>query len=168
MAWETGAVRRLRGFRSPDTLLRTLMLHVAQGYSLRETAVRAKLAKWVDVSDVALLKRLRNGEEWLRSLCIEPFRQNGVARLEDAGTAPIRIVDGTIVREPGKTGSQWRILYSLRLPSLICDFFDVTAVIGQGHRGISEPSTCLPARANSCGCWLLLNRRDRACSAARR
>jgi len=43
----------------------------------------------------------------------------------------VRIVDGTIVREPGKTGSQWRILYSLRLPSLICDFFDVTAVIGQ-------------------------------------
>jgi hypothetical protein len=36
--------------------------------------VRAKLAKWVDISDVALLKRLRNGEEWLRSLCIELFR----------------------------------------------------------------------------------------------
>ena len=84
MAWERGAVRRLRGFSSPDTLLRTLMLHVARGYSLRETVVRAKLAKWVDISDVALLKRLRNGEEWLRSLCVELFRQNVVARLEDA------------------------------------------------------------------------------------
>ncbi|MGA7765529.1 MAG: transposase [Candidatus Sulfotelmatobacter sp.] len=41
-------------------------------------------------------------------------------------------MDGTIVREPGKTGSQWRILYSLKLPSLICDFFDVTATIGEG------------------------------------
>ena len=50
--------------------------------------VRAKLAKWVDISDVALLKRLRNGEEWLRSLCIELFRPNGVARLEGAGTVP--------------------------------------------------------------------------------
>jgi len=60
------------------------MLHVARGYSLRETVVRAKLAKWVDISDVALLKRLRNGEEWLRSLCVELFRQNVVARLEDA------------------------------------------------------------------------------------
>jgi len=104
MAWETGAVRRLRGFSSPDTLLRTLMLHVARGYSLRETVVRAKLAKWADISDVALLKRLRNGEEWLRSLCIELFRQNAVARLEDATLAPSRIVDSTIVREPGKTG----------------------------------------------------------------
>jgi hypothetical protein len=41
-------------------------------------------------------------------------------------------VDGTIVREPGKTGSQWRILYSIRLPSLVCDFFEVTATIDDG------------------------------------
>ena len=132
MAWESGAIQRLRGFPSPDALLRTIMLHVARGYSLRETVVRAKLANWADISDVALLKRLRNSEEWLRSLCIELFRENGAARLENATRAPIRIVDGTIVREPGKTGTQWRILYSLKLPSLICDFFDVTAVIGKG------------------------------------
>jgi hypothetical protein len=41
-------------------------------------------------------------------------------------------VDGTIVKEPGKTGSQWRILYSIRLPSLACDFFQVTSTIGEG------------------------------------
>lgn len=40
-AWQSGAVCRLRGFPSPDVLLRVLMLHVAQGYSLRETVVRA-------------------------------------------------------------------------------------------------------------------------------
>src|SRR5947209_12833645 len=63
MAWQSGAVERLRGFPSPDVLLRTLMRHVARGYSLRETVVRAKLANWADISDVALLKRLRNSEE---------------------------------------------------------------------------------------------------------
>ena len=62
MAWQSGAVERLRGFPSPDVLLRMLMLHVAQGYSLRETVVRAKLANWADISDIALLKRLRNSE----------------------------------------------------------------------------------------------------------
>jgi hypothetical protein len=41
-------------------------------------------------------------------------------------------VDGTIVKEPSKTGSQWRILYSITLPSLVCDFFEVTATIGEG------------------------------------
>ncbi len=128
MAWQSGAVERLRGFGSPDLLLRTLLLHVARGYSLRETVVRAKLANWTDISDVALLKRLRNSEKWLRLLCIELLRENVAYRLEEA----IRIVDGTIVREPGKTGSQWRILYSIRLPSLVCDFFEVTATIGEG------------------------------------
>jgi hypothetical protein len=55
----SGAVRRLRGFDSVDGLLRTLLPHVGSGYSLRETAVRAKAAGWAEVSDVALLKRLR-------------------------------------------------------------------------------------------------------------
>ena len=119
-------------FPSPDVLLRTLLLHVARGYSLRETVVRAKLAKWADISDVALLKRLRNSEEWLRSLCTELLRDNVVYPIDEANSRTIRIVDGTIVREPGKTGSQWRILYSVRLPSLVCDFFEVTATIGEG------------------------------------
>ena len=76
MARQSGTVERLRGFPSPDVLLRMLMLHVARGYSLRETVVRAKLANWTDISDVALLKRLRNSEEWLRLLCIELLREN--------------------------------------------------------------------------------------------
>ena len=62
MARQSGAFERLREFSSPGLLLRTLLLHVARGYSLRETAVRAKLALWADVSDVALLKRLRKSE----------------------------------------------------------------------------------------------------------
>jgi len=130
-ARETGAVERLRGFRSAEALLRTLLLHVANGLSLRETAVQAKLADWAAVSDVALLKRLRNSEEWLRRLCADLLVENGVA-LANAGQRSIRIVDGTIVREPGKTGSQWRILYSLRLPSLDCDFFEIGGTEGSG------------------------------------
>jgi hypothetical protein len=132
MAWQSGAVERLRGFSSPDVLLRMLMLHVAQGYSLRETVVRSKLANWTDISDVALLKRLCDSEEWLRLLCIELLRENVAYRLEEGTSRTIRIVDGTIVREPGKTGSQWRILYSIRLPNLVGDFFEVTATIGEG------------------------------------
>ena len=132
MAWQSGAVDRLRGFPSPDVLLRMLLLHVARGYSLRQTVVRAKLANWANISDVALLKRLRNSEESLRLLCIELLRENVAYRLEEGISRTTRIVDGTIVREPGKTGSQWRILYSIRLPSLVCDFFEVTTTIGEG------------------------------------
>jgi len=44
MAWQSGAVERLRGFSSPDVLLRMLMVQVARAYSLREMVVRVKLA----------------------------------------------------------------------------------------------------------------------------
>jgi hypothetical protein len=132
MALQSGSIERLRGFPSPGVLMRMLLLHVALGYSLRETVVRAKLADWTDISDVALLKRLRNSEEWLRLLCIELLRENVAYRRGKGISQTIRIVDGTIVREPGKTGSQWRILYSIRVPSLVCDFFEVTATIGEG------------------------------------
>ncbi len=60
------------------------------------------------------------------------------------GNAPrIRIVDGTIVKEPGKTGSQWRILYTIGLPKLECDFFEVTAAEGTGN---GESLTRIPAK----------------------
>jgi hypothetical protein len=58
----TGAVKRLRGFDSVNNLLRTLLLHVGCGWSLRETAVQAKLAGIAEVSDVTLLNRLRQAE----------------------------------------------------------------------------------------------------------
>lgn len=58
-ATELGAVRRLRGFASIEALLRVLLIHLADGCSLRETVVRARAGNLADVSDVALLKRLR-------------------------------------------------------------------------------------------------------------
>jgi hypothetical protein len=110
-----------------------ILLHVGKGYSLRETTVRAKLANWADISDVALLKRLRQGEEWLRSLCMELLKENDGLLAKQTALAQTRVVDGTVVKESGRTGSLWRILYSLQLPSLVCDFFAVTATIGEGN-----------------------------------
>jgi hypothetical protein len=132
-AAETGAIRRLRGFSSPESLMRTLLLHVARGYSLREAVVVAKLADLAAVSDVALLKRLRNSEEWLRCLCVDLLAENGRTLALAPLAKPFRIVDGTIVKEPGKTGSQWRILYSIQLPVLVCDFFEMTSTRGKGN-----------------------------------
>ena len=128
----SGAVRRLRGFASLDALLRTVLLHVGCGWSLRETAVQAKLAGIAHVSDVTLLNRLRDSEVWLRQMCEQLWRANGVT-LEPGFTArAVRLLDATVVREPGQSGSQWRIHYSLRLPQLECDQFDLTSTHGAG------------------------------------
>ena len=114
----TGAVARLRGFDSLNDVFRTLLLHVGCGWSLRETAVQAKLAGIADVSDVTLLNRLRQSEEWLLQLCQRLWQDNGVNLEPALKGQPVRLVDATVVKEPGKTGGQWRIHYSMRLPSL--------------------------------------------------
>jgi Transposase DDE domain len=129
-ARKLGAVERLRGFSSIEALMRTLLLHVAQGYSLRETVVRAKASGLATVSDVALLKRLRNAEPWLRSLCLRLLEENGVPAPPLPKGWRVRALDGSVVKEPGRTGSQWRLHYSLRLPSMVCDHLEVTAVEG--------------------------------------
>jgi hypothetical protein len=127
----TGAVTRLRGFKSLNDLFRTLLLHVGCGWSLRETAVQAKLAGIADVSDVTLLNRLRQAEDWLRQLCRQLWIDNGMDLEPALKGQPVRVVDATVVREPGKTGGQWRIHYSMRLPSLECDYFELTPVQGE-------------------------------------
>src|SRR5258708_34058387 len=61
-AKETGAMGRQRGITSAETLLRLFLLHIARGYSLRETSVRAEEAGLAAISNVGLLKRLRREE----------------------------------------------------------------------------------------------------------
>lgn len=127
-----GAAERSRGFESISALLRTLLLHVGNGYSLRETTARAKAAGLADVSDVALLKRLRKAEHWLQWLCARLVEESGwEIPLESRGWS-VRVVDGTLVKEPGRHGSLWRIHYSLRVPSLVCDHLELTPTKGPG------------------------------------
>jgi hypothetical protein len=61
---ESGALKGLRQDKSAEDLLRVLLLHLGCGYSMRETVVRAKEAKLADLSEVALLKRLRKSKDW--------------------------------------------------------------------------------------------------------
>jgi len=142
-ARQHGAVERLRGFASVDALMRTLLLHVAQGYSLRETVVRAKASGLGTVSDVALLKRLRSAELWLRSLCLRLLEEDGVQAPPVPEGWRVRVLDGSVVKEPGRTGSQWRLHYSLQLPSMLCDHLEVIAV--EGH-GVGERLNRFPAQ----------------------
>src|ERR1700688_3499664 len=121
---KAGPMERQRGIKVPETLLRLFLMHVARGYSLRETSVRANEAGLATISDVGLLKRLRRSEDWLQWLCMQWVLENGVRMPQQKERGTVRIVDRTIIQERGKTGSQWRILYSLRLPDLRCDYFD--------------------------------------------
>jgi len=146
LAKETGAVKRLRGFDSVEQLLRGLLLHVALGCSLRETAVVAKAAGWLEMSDVALLKKLRQSERWLQALCLGLLREAELDLPSKSGLR-MRLIDGTIVKEPGQTGSQWRVHFSLCVPGWTCDHFRLTGSEGEGN---GESLRQFPVRANDC------------------
>jgi len=130
LAARTRALKGLHGDRSPGNALRVLLLHVGAGLSLRETAVRARECRLADLSDVGVMKRLRKSKDWLRQLCLKLFRERGVPLGRTTGRQ-LRVFDATTVTEPGKTGSVWRIHYSVQLPSLTCDFFRVTETQGE-------------------------------------
>lgn len=128
-ARELGALLRCRKFANAESLLRTLLIHLADGCSLRETAVRAQYGEVASISDVALLKRLRASGEWLRWMAVQTM-VNWIEKQPSAvfgSDFNIRIIDGTTVQEPGSTGSTWRIHYSICLPSLRCDEVHVTS-----------------------------------------
>ena len=106
-------------------------MHLGGGFSLRETAVRAQQAELADLSDVALLKRLRKGKDWLYELCRGIFAERGLQAPDNQGVG-LRLMDAAVVKEPGQTGSQWRIHYSFQWPTLRCDYFKLTATEGKG------------------------------------
>jgi hypothetical protein len=128
-AKELGALRRCRKFDNAETLLRILLIHLADGCSLRETVVRAKQGNIASISDVALLKRLKTSGEWFRWMAVGVMGQ----WIEKQPAAifgkelRIRVIDGSTIQEPGSTGSTWRIHYSIGLPSLQCDEVYVTS-----------------------------------------
>jgi hypothetical protein len=132
LAFREGAVERLRGFPTAEAVLRTLLLHVGKGLSLRETAAQASLGGIATVSDVTILNRLRQAEGWLHRLCQELAEENGLAFPAPPAGRNVRLLDGTLVHEPGRTGSGWRIHYSLQIPTLSCDHLEVTSVRGAG------------------------------------
>jgi len=127
MARTMGALRRARDIPNAESLLRLLLMHVVNGYSLAETAARAN-ELGMDLSAVAVFKRLRASEEWLRWLAEQQRSRQPVA-LESQGR-PVRAVDATTVSEPGSTGTDWRVHYAVNLANLQCDFFELTGVEG--------------------------------------
>ena len=129
LARETGAIRRARGaVADPDVLLRVLLLHVAGGLSLRSATARAAELGLAEMSDVALLKRLRTSEEWLRTLAARMFTQTrfGTRAGVFAGARRFRAFDATTIEEPGATGTDWRVHFGISLPDLRCDFYELT------------------------------------------
>jgi len=127
-AGSLGALVRKRKILDAEVLLRVLLIHLADGKSLRTTSAYAKEAGLCDVNDTAVLNRLRASSVWFRWMSVELLKDLKGSRFSSKLNKRyrIRLVDGSIVNEPGATGADWRIHYSFSLTSLACDTFKIT------------------------------------------
>lgn len=120
-----GAIVRRREVSGAELLLRVALAYGYGGLSLRQTAAWAEASGIAFLSDVALLKRLRNASDWLGHLlgC-------KLAELTDLGApaAPLRLrlVDVTSIARVGSAGSDWRVHLSFNLTSSSIDHIELT------------------------------------------
>jgi len=128
-ARDCGFFRRARGLQDSECWLRLMLMHVAGGLSLQQTAVRARELQLAQVSGVALYKRLRQAEKWLQNLTAHLLKEHDRLFGSAHGWPSqyrMRIIDATEIDEPGDTGTKLRVHYSLRLPELTCDHYELT------------------------------------------
>jgi hypothetical protein len=142
LARSTGAIRRARKVSGPDVLLRLIFLYAASGLSLQHAAARARTVGLAEISNVGLMKRMRTAGRWLQALAEAVFADN--PRKPSLASVPagrrLRVVDATHVKVAGSSGTDWRLHYVLSLPTLTCDFAEVTDSTG------GETYTRVPVR----------------------
>ena len=110
-AREFGAFERARKIKCAVDQLRLVLAYCWGRRGLRLTAAWAEAIGLASLSNVALLKRLRNSTDWLEKM---------IARLVGAGARgvaakgrPVRLVDATVVAKAGRDdrefGGVWRV-----------------------------------------------------------
>jgi len=153
-AFELKALTRKRSFDSAETLFQTLMLHLAQGLSLRTTSAVARETGLVNVSDVAIQYRLRISRPWLEWMCKEMVHKSTPpgAKVLHPEELSIRYADGTLVEEEGKTGTKRRIHYLISMPDYRCEQMHVTDTkVGESFERFSvEPNDVLVGDRGFC------------------
>jgi hypothetical protein len=151
-AREHRAFIRARGVKSAVDVLRLALLYGPGGHSLRSVAAMAAAAGLADVSDVAVLDRLKCAADWVESLCKERL-----ARIAgEIGVKPtersIRIVDGSRLEGPGDRVWRLHLCYDAGLARIVdavitttkdgerLDRLTVTpGEIRLGDRGLPQP-----------------------------
>lgn len=129
-ARECGALKFGRQFSSPEILLRVLLIYFCDGCSMRETTARAAASGLVNISDVALLKRIDKCGEWFPWMTERLVKQT--SDIYDIPTTishrRLLAVDGCLVKEPGSPSPDWRLHYAMDIRTLNCDQSLITSV----------------------------------------
>src|SRR5918998_1282287 len=106
----SGALVRRRAIRSAEMLLRLALAYGPGGLSLRSAAAWAGVHGLADLSDTAVMKRLRKAADWLGEIAGALLRRAAAAP-PTPGPLPgrrLRIADGSMITGPGGK-PKWRL-----------------------------------------------------------
>ena len=110
-AVSSGALVRRREVRNGSQLLRLALGYATTGRSLRSTAAWSEAALSVGLSDVAVMKRLREAGDFLEVLVGRLLSASSVevVALPQWEGAPIRLVDSSMFSGRGRKAAQHRL-----------------------------------------------------------
>jgi hypothetical protein len=122
------ALQRRREIACAEDLLRLCLAYGLCDMSLRQTAAWAQITGIGQLSDVAVLKRLRKSADWLGYLIVRWMQDRGLPTEFAAGR--VRIIDATVLCRPGSTGTDWRLHLGLDLEHLCISSVELTGPEG--------------------------------------
>ena len=124
-ARETKAIQRIREIRNAGDLLRLILFYALSDWSLRLVGVWALLRGIGYLSDVAILKRIRNSHLWIGKLVFMVL-QNRCTALRRMPGIRLRIMDATCISGPGSNTTDWRTHLCFDLGNLCLDGIEIT------------------------------------------
>ncbi len=118
---KTRALQRRREVSDAATLLRMALIYAATGNSLRSVSAYLRIQGIAQLSDVALLKRLRAFAPWLGVVLTSMVSRH--LDLPPPSDHPLRlwILDATAVSRPGSKGTDFRVHLGFNLQNLSID-----------------------------------------------
>lgn len=139
IAASSGAMQRRRGIRSAGDLVRIALAYSVLDLSLRSVAAWMSTHGLGDVSDVAVLQRLRNAPDLLATI----FTRLLDGQMWSPPKLPlkyrIRLVDATTLSAPGSDGADWRLHVGYDAARGVVDRVVVTDEKGGEHLDRIEP-----------------------------
>ena len=128
-ARESGALVRRRGVRRADDLLRIVLGYSVLDWSLRLLGAWCLVLGLADLSKTALRNRLRQANVWVGRLVVLLLWQQKVL-FPPPGRVRIRLVDASVISQPGSRGTDWRLHLGFDLGSAGLDWVEVTDAHG--------------------------------------
>lgn len=116
--------------QSAQDLLRIVLGYSVLDWSLRLLGVWCVVLGLADISKTALLKRLRKCKVWLGVLVMAVLMQRRALSPPAQGNLRVKIVDASVISQPGSHGTDWRLHLGFDLGRMCMDWLQITDAKG--------------------------------------